>query len=171
MKKLFVLLTLLAFTVPLFAQQRVITKPDDKEYWIFGGSSDFAILGNHADGADTSAAFPIYGLEGAINLYMVGDTTDADSAVASANNSDSCLVVLLQLKESGFGWSGLYSETTSNYTKLDTVLRTKVNSAGDIYFYLPLAEETAWARGDSARFIFQIAPGDTLPFKAKVSGF
>ena len=130
--------------------------------------NDYDVLGKYGDGADTSSAFSVHGWSGAVCLWVAGDTSCADSAVDVSNTSDSCLTVRLQLKDPDFGWGGLYSETTTNYTTLDTVSRALINAANDIFLYIPLAEETAWAPADSARFIFVIATGDTLPFKAKI---
>jgi len=169
MKKLIAILFVVLLTTSAFSQGTIRTYPLTKVGgFVFGSASDYAVLGSYGDGVDTSNAFSISGWEGAVNLFMVGDTTDADSAKLYANTSDSCLAVRLQIKDNDIGWGGLYSETTNNYTLLDTVDRAKANSAGDVIFYFPLALEDSWAPGDSARFIFYIGVGDTLPFKAKI---
>ena len=72
----------------------------------------------------------------------------------------------------GVGWGGLYSETTANYTLLDTVARALVNVGGTNYIYFPLytSAEASVMPADSARFIFQIGVGDSLLLRAKITG-
>lgn len=165
MKKLFIIVLLFAFGVQAQTFKTKKGKVDD--LFLFGTSAAYSTLGANGDGADTSSAVWVKGIEGALVLWMVGDTSDATyGASVAANNSDSCVTVLLQLKDPDLGWGGLYSESTSSYTKLDTVRRSLVNTAAVLY--LPLAEETSWVPADSARFIFQCGVGDTLPFKAKI---
>ena len=160
---------LLLFSI-VYGQGTVKTVKSFKDGgFIYGTATDYEVLGKYGD-ADTSDAFSLKGWDGATVLWMIADTSDADSAVVVTNTSDSCLAIRLQLYDADIGWGGLYSETTNNYTTLDTVSRVKLNVAGTVVNYLPLAEETAWAVADSARFIFFIGVGDTLPFKARIKG-
>lgn len=166
MKKiLFILLTF----GTLFAQGNIATRPVlHASKWLFGNPADYAVLGANGDGIDTTLAFSIKGWQGATNIFFDGDTTDADSAITAANNSDSCLVIGLQLYDIDLGWAKFYSSTATGYTVLDTINRAYVNAAGSTVLYFPLALEDSWAPADSARFILKIGVGDTLPFRLKV---
>ena len=171
MKGLLIILMLVAMS---FAQTTVRTVPQWHEgNMIFGtvnqytDNQTYGVLGDNGDGADTSSAFSPKQWSGASVLFMLSDTTGADVSGAS----DSCLTVILQLKENLTGvWGMLYSETTATYTKLDTVARAIVNVGATNMYYMTLADETSWATADSARFIFQIGVGDSLNFKAVVGG-
>jgi hypothetical protein len=110
------------------------------------------------------------GYDGAVTLWFLGDTTAA--AVKEANQSDSCLTVYLALKNNETNvWGGLYSETTTGYTKLDTVDRAYINTGGTVCPYMVLAKEDAWAVADSAKFMFGIGKTDSLYMKIVMQGF
>jgi hypothetical protein len=174
--KLLLIGIMLAVVSSLMAQATVKTIPLWHEgKMIFGTVNEYTdnqaygLVGDNGDGADTSIAFSSKQWSGASVLFMLSDTTSATAV--SGTPSDSCLTVILQLKENLLGvWGMLYSETTATYTKLDTVSRLVVNVGGTNMYYMTLADETSWAAADSARFIFQIAVGDSLYLKAVVGG-
>ena len=110
------------------------------------------------------------GYDGAVTLWFLGDTTGVSEKEAGL--SDSCLTVYLALKNKETNlWGGLYSETTTGYTKLDTIDRAYINGAGDICPYMVVATEDAWAVADSAKFMFGLGTGDSLNVKIVMQGF
>lgn len=157
MKYLF--LTLLFSISLLQAQTKVIPnylKPNEPriEYRM--------LVGAGGDGVDTTSAFRIDNLEGALNLFWVTDTTGASDA--AANQSDSCLTIFLQTRVSGSGvWSqyGFKKDALTN-TRIDTIDRDMVNTGPTVGFYTPLALYDQWSPGYEARLILQIGTGDSL---------
>jgi len=168
MKFLMIFLLTVVFVFAQAPDRRTYPMNWDAKY-IFGSASAYGVLGANGDGADTSSVISTKDFNGAIVLYFLGDTTGA--SVAGANQSDSCLTILMQGKNKELNvWGGLYSETTSGYTKLDTVSRLYMNVAASTCPHLPLAEETAWCPHDSVRFIFQNGVGDSLNLKVVIDG-
>lgn len=166
MKLLFSVLCIFLIIGFGYGQGVVRTVPTwhDGEF-IFGTAGAYAVLGDNGDGADTSSVFCAKEWKEAI-LWMRSDTTSADVSGVS----DSCLTVILQHKDADFGWGGLYSESTANYTVIDTVARSFINVGGTNYYYMDLSGDGAWVPADSTRIIFQCGVGDSLNFKAKITG-
>jgi hypothetical protein len=171
MKFILTILLLIVFAGLSFGQAKVTTIPSFHQgYWLLGSATDYVVITGSTSGQATTA-FSAEKWRGAATLWFIADTSDADSAKKNANVSDSCLAIGLQLKSKLLGgWGGLYSETTTNYTILDTIDRAYVNNSSDMYHYLPLAEEPSWANADSARFLLFIGTTDTLPGKLLIQG-
>ncbi len=176
MKKFILILTLLVSLSYAQAPDRRVYPMSRDAVWLIG-TAPTGILESPTNGlligataGQNSAAFSVKGYDGAVTLWLLGDTTGA--SVDLAQQSDSNLTVNLQLKNKDINvWGGYYSETTLNKTKLDTVDRAYINVAGTAAPYMILAAETAWATADSARFNFQIGTDDSLYFQAVIQGF
>ena len=132
--------------------------------------SNGLLVGGAAGTMQNGTVVSLEGYDGAVLLWFLGDTTGA--SVDAAQQSDSCLSVYMALKNNEIGvWGGLYSETTTNYTLLDTIDRAYINVAGTVAPYMVLADEDAWAHADSVRFMFQIGTSDSLYIKVVMQGF
>ena len=130
------------------------------------------LVGANGDGCDTTAAFRIDNLQGALNLFWITDTSGASSL--EANQSDSCLTISLQLRPSTGGIWYEYGFKTDGltYTRLDTVDRDMVNTGSTVGFYTPLALYDQWGPGIEGRLILQIGVGDSLIIQEiRKSGF
>lgn len=155
------ILILIALPALLWAQPRTTVMPNHQ------GSVE--IMSQIVTGATTpvwSDAFSIRNIEGATVLFFNTDTTDV---VREANESDSCMTVFLQIKDNDIGWTRYYTDANA-YTRLDSVNRDIVNTAGANDFRIHLAEFTAWGSGDSARVGVTIGTGDTLTVTIRRQG-
>ena len=113
------------------------------------------LVGDGGDGVDTTSAFRIDNLDGALNLFWLTDTTGYDTP-------DSCMTINIQLRTKDGVWSDYGFRGSDTYTKLDTVDRAIVNTAATVGFYTPLALYDQFQPGYEARLILQIGVGDSL---------
>jgi len=164
MNRLF--LIVLLFCGLVFSQNVVKTTPQ------FHGWTQ--LYNGTLSGRDTTTAKGIHGWSGVMTLAFKTDTTAA--AVLVANRSDSCLTVGFQLYSADrdmAGW-GKYYKSTTTYTLLDTIPRSLVNAAGNVYFMdvqsLAKANTNYLAWADSIRFIFFIGTGDSLKTVISLGG-
>ena len=121
------------------------------------------LIGDGADGVDTTAAFYLGSIEGAITGYFITDTTGV--TVVGGNQSDSCMTINIQLKHQNDNavWSDYAFKGSGTYTKLDTVARSMVNTPATVIgFYIPFGNDNEYAPNDSMRLILQIGVGDSL---------
>ena len=177
MKKL--ILTLMLFGLSYGQAPEVRTYPSSRDGQFVIGTARTSpaeshtnglLVGQAAGGMQDGTAINIEGYDGAVLLWFLGDTTVA--AEKSAQQSDSCLTVYMALWNNEIGvWGGLYSETTTGYTKLDTVDRAYINTGGTVAPYMVLADESSWAHADSVKFMFQIGTSDSLYMKVVMQGF
>ena len=155
-----------------FAQTQVATHPQ-----YHGWVEVFNSTLNGADGCDTTTAISMQAWTGTLTLAIETDTTGA--SVASANQSDSCLTVGMQFfcASSNIGRWGSYYEDTDTYygsiaefTRIDTLARSKVNRAAHVYFMdiQYEADQLAWA--DSIRFLLNIGATDSLKVVVSAGG-
>ena len=178
MKKLIVILALLVGMSYAQAPE-VRTYPSSRDGQFVIGTARTSPAESHTNGLldggtygsmQNGTVVSIEGYDGAVLLWFLGDTTAA--SVKSAGQSDSCLTVYMALKNNEIGvWGGFYSETTTNYTKLDTIDRAYINVAGTVAPYMVLAKEDSWAHADSVRFMFGLGKNDSLYMKVVMQGF
>ena len=169
-------LLLLIVLIPalLFGQNHVTTKPQDHD-WIklYNESTGYLLVGEGADGIDTSLAFSAKKWEGVATLYLYADTT---AATSDATRSDSSLSVGVQFKNKKHGWGCIYNDLdthlgVTNFTKLDTIDRAYINVATPKHLYMNIGGfSSTWMWSDSARFIFYIGTGDLLYLKPEIGG-
>jgi len=144
-----------------YAQEKTIPNYTPKEGIEIYNATTKLLVGDGGDGVDTTAAFRVDNVEGAIVLYWVTDTTGASTK--SANQSDSCLIVNIQLRPKNGTWSeDGYKRSAATYTKLDTVDRAQVNTATTVGFYTELGLKDQFAPAYEARLILQCGVGDSL---------
>jgi hypothetical protein len=172
MKKLILLLILIS-AIMAFAQPAVKTVPNTHSFEkLYRESVGYLLLGDGADGVDTSLAVSARDFEGDMTLSWVSDTTGA--SVKAANKSDSSLTIGIQFKNKNYdgmtndGWGPYYNDSDTykgivEYSKLDTLDRAYVNVAQSVFRYVSLGRTfDDWALADSIRFIFFIGVGDSL---------
>ena len=104
------------------------------------------LIGDGGDGVDTTTAFYLGNIEGAINGYFITDTTGVTTK--GANQSDSSMTINIQLKHQNDNavWSDYAFKGSATYTKLDTVDRIIINTpATAIGFYVPFGNNNKYA--------------------------